>query len=189
MTAKHILELLRSKHEDDVFVPECKSGPTQNTKHRRLDAWVMKKSWASFNTIGYEIKVSRSDFLSDEKITSYFPLCNQLFVVCPAGVIKSADELPQGVGWMQVASTGNLLITKKRAQFREIDDPVMLYRYILMWRAVITDVGEKEDSVRYWKQWLENKKINYELGCHVSKALSEEIKKYAISMRKENEDC
>lgn len=63
ITAKAILELLRAKHAEDVFVPECKTGPSQGHDHSRFDAWVMKKSWANAATIGYEIKVSRSDFL------------------------------------------------------------------------------------------------------------------------------
>jgi hypothetical protein len=54
ITAPQILELLRVKHEGDVFVPECKTGPSQGHDHSRFDAWVMRKSWANAETIGYE---------------------------------------------------------------------------------------------------------------------------------------
>lgn len=187
-TAREILELLRQRHAEDLFVPECKNGPTWTGHHRRLDAWVMKKSWSSFNTIGYEIKVSRSDFLADQKMSDYIPLCNDFFVVCPPGVIKFASELPLEAGWLQVTGTGNRLIIKKRAQHRQIDDPIMLYRYILMCRTQITTEHQLEvDQSEFWKGWLEKREIDRFLGRRVSKALAVEIKKYAEDMQEENE--
>ena len=189
MTARDIVELLRVKHAEDLFVPECKNGPTWTGHHRRLDVWVMKKSWSSFNTIGYEIKVSRSDFLGDQKMTEYIPLCNDFFVVCPPGVIKYESELPPEAGWLQVTGTGNRLITKKRAQHRQIEDPIMLYRYILMCRTHITgeSAGREEDQAAYWARWLEKKEVNASLGYRVSKALAKEIHKYAETVQEENE--
>jgi hypothetical protein len=65
MNSYEIITLLKQKHYDDIFIPECKDGPTQLGSHLRMDAWVMKKSWANSCFIGYEEKVSRSDFLQD----------------------------------------------------------------------------------------------------------------------------
>ena len=66
MTSNLIKSLLAVRHAKDVFVEECKNGPTHNTKTLiKLDAWAMSRSWANPHTFGYEIKVSRSDFLSD----------------------------------------------------------------------------------------------------------------------------
>jgi len=62
MTAKDIIKILSHKHRDDVFVTECKNGPS-NRGYLRLDAWVMARSWARPKVTGYEVKVSRSDFL------------------------------------------------------------------------------------------------------------------------------
>jgi hypothetical protein len=61
VSANVLLKALAQRHKDDVFVPECKNGPTQTGSHRRLDAWVMLKTWSPVTMIGYEIKVSRSD--------------------------------------------------------------------------------------------------------------------------------
>jgi len=187
MTAKEVLDLLRKRHIDDLFVPECKNGPTWTQHHRRLDAWVMKKSWESFNTIGYEIKVSRSDFVGDQKMGEYLSLCNDFFVVCPPGVIKFESELPPEAGWLQVA--GSRLITKKRAQHRKIEDPIMLYRYILMCRTKIANEsnGQNEEKLEYWKNWLQKKEISTHLGYQVSKALAKEIQQYAINVQGEND--
>src|SRR5258706_16426649 len=56
LAAEQLLALLAEKHAADVFVPECKDGPSQGTQHFRMDAWAMLKSWSNPLTIGYEIK-------------------------------------------------------------------------------------------------------------------------------------
>lgn len=43
MDAGTIVALLRTKHAEDVFVDECKDGPTHYGHHLRMDAWAMKK--------------------------------------------------------------------------------------------------------------------------------------------------
>ncbi len=52
---------------------------------------------------GFEIKVSRGDFLSEmkdpTKSQAVFKFCNRWSVVTPTGLIK-AEELPQTWGWM-----------------------------------------------------------------------------------------
>lgn len=191
MTSNKILELLKQRHSKDVFVPECKDGPTWTKDgHRRLDAWVMTRSWSHFALIGYEIKVSRSDFLSDKKMRFYLPLCNAFYVVCPPGVVKSIDELPEGTGMLMPTSTGSRLLTKKRASFREIEPPIKLYEYVIMCRSKITSHPEWEDlgSVEYWENWLKTKEVNHRLGELVSKGLSETIKKYRDEIAEENRD-
>src|SRR5690242_5105664 len=108
-----IRKLLAAKHAEDVLVPECKDGPTQGGSHRRMDAWVMSKSWANPCVTGYEIKVSRSDFLGDEKWRTYLPLCNEFYFVAPSGIIEP-DELPPEAGLLCVSSTGTVLFRKKK---------------------------------------------------------------------------
>lgn len=62
-----IVALLAARHVNDVFIPECKDGPTQSGSHLRMDAWAMNKSWAHPCAIGYEVKVTRADFIGDNK--------------------------------------------------------------------------------------------------------------------------
>ena len=87
ITANKIQSLLAVKHSKDIFVPECKDGPTHTADHLRMDAWVMKRSWVRPLSIGYEIKISRQDFLNDQKWHSYLNYCNEFYFVCPAGLI------------------------------------------------------------------------------------------------------
>jgi hypothetical protein len=94
----------------DVFITECKNGETWGARDLyKLDAWVLKRTYSPLTTIGYEIKVSRSDFENDQKWTNYIDLCHEFFFVCPGGLIRATD-LPSSVGLIWVSSTGNLHI-------------------------------------------------------------------------------
>lgn len=164
-----ILDLLATRHSKDVFVPECKDGPTHTAAHLRMDAWAMRRSWSHPDTFGYEIKLFRSDFLRDTKWPGYLPLCNYLYFVAPAGVIEKS-EVPEQCGLLQPTSTMSSLRTIKRAPRREVEIPESLFRYVLMSRAQIVAVGEF-DTVAYWRGWLENRERQRELGHSVSRRL------------------
>jgi len=181
--------MIERRHTNDVFVPECKDGATQFGSHVRLDAWAMKRSWAHPLTTGYEIKVSRSDFLRDTKLPAYLDLCNQLYLVCAPGVCDP-DEVPEQCGLLIPAKTGSRLFTKRKAQHREIDEPSALYKYVLMSRAVISAYprwNDSESSVQFWTKWLENRELDRRLGERVGKALREEIKGRVTEAERENE--
>lgn len=176
-----ILKLLATKHAEDVFVPECKDGPSHGSMVK-LDAWAMVKSWAKPCATGYEIKVSRSDFLRDKKWPAYLPMCNELYFVCPPNVIKP-EECPEPCGLMYVASTGNRLFTKKRAPWREVTIPEEVFRYILMCRVRIiasdfngsSEQSSREARTKYWRQWLEDRKASKKLGYSVSEHIARHV--------------
>ncbi len=175
ISANDILRLLKSRHSEDVCVSECKNGPTQTKNHRRLDLWVFKRSWSPITMFGYEIKVSRSDFLKDDKWPSYLELCNHFYFVCPHGLIAS-DEVPEGTGLLWVAKTGGRVYVKKKAARREIEPPADLLFYVLMARTEIKEVGiMRTDKVAYWKDWLARKKEKRDLGYEVSKRIREHV--------------
>ena len=189
MTSGEIIHLLAAKHINDVFVPECKNGATWTGSHIRLDAWTMNRSWAHLCMTGYEVKVSRSDFMNDKKWPGYLNLCHELYFVTPKGIIQK-DELPAEVGLMEVAGTGRVLITRKKAQHRSIDPPAELLVYILMCRTKIQrDDRDRDNSVR-WREWLAQKKENRNLGYDVSRAIRDHVSKVEcenLRLRKVNE--
>ena len=173
ITSHEVLDLLATRHSKDVFVPECKDGPTQYVEnYSRLDAWVMPRSWAHPACTGYEIKVSRSDFLGDEKWTDYLPLCNRLYFVAPAGVIEKG-EIPEPCGLLRVTKNAKRLMTVKRAPFRQVQIPEDLWRYILMCRTQITppNMNSTQSPVDYWRGWLRQKVEDREFGRLVSQEI------------------
>ena len=163
MSQAQLTQLLAARHSADLFVPQCKTGPTHYAGHgelKILDAWAMRKSWAQPTTFGYEIKMSRGDFLGDDKWRGYLDYCSQLYFVCPSGVIDPA-ELPGYVGLLVASKNMKRLYCKRKAVEREVEIPESLWRYILMWRTEVT--GDQESRTNngrgadYWRKWLAQK--------------------------------
>jgi hypothetical protein len=184
MTSDTIMDLLAAKHSQDVFVAECKAGPSQ-FGGPRMDAWAMRKSWAHPCYTCYEVKVSRSDFLSDVKWVTYLDLCNEFYWVCPSGLIN-VSEIANGCGLLHVSKTGTKLFTKRKAQHRTIGPPVGVLEYILMWRATVGPIANHLTDRQYWAQWLEHRADDREFGYRVSKALRDTIETRINQVAAEN---
>ena len=178
--ANDIVKLLRQRHAEDVFVSECKNGPSQVGSHLRLDGWAMKKSWASPLVIGYEVKVSRSDFLRYDKWRGYLPMCNCLYFVTAPGVAQES-EIPEECGLIVTSTNGARLLTKKKAPYREVLIPESVFRYIIMCRARIggeMDFENLQASRRaFWESWLKEKQWNREIGYQVRRELARVVEK------------
>ena len=127
--ALQIIKLLAKRHSKDMFFTEVKDGSTSmRSRHSRMDAVAIPLSWAHYNIQGYEVKVSRSDFLNDQKWMAYLPMCNQLYWVCAADVCD-ISEIPEPCGL--ITCNGKSLKTVKKAPYREIDPPVEMYKYLM----------------------------------------------------------
>ena len=173
-SSANIVALLAQRHSKDVFVPECKDGATQTRSHVRLDAWAMNRSWANACSFGYEIKVSRADFVQDNKWPAYLKLCNQFYFVAPPNLIDPA-ELSPDCGLLVVAGEGpgTRLLTKKKAPYRDVEIAEDLYRYILMCRVQVAPESPLETAEQRWRNWLARKAETRTLGYEVSKAIRE----------------
>ena len=189
MTARQLITLIASRHTNDLFVPECKDGATIFGSHFRLDAWAMKRSWVKPVSTGYEVKVSRSDFLRDNKIPAYIDLCNELYLVAPSGVVNP-EELPEGCGLLVPASTGSRLFIKRKAAYREIEEPALLYKYILMSRAIIDSKQrwiESKSRREYWLEWAERRQFNRDFGNNLRGVLRRVVDRQITEVAKEND--
>jgi hypothetical protein len=176
--AQILLNFLRQKHDADVFVPECKDGPTHYTNYLRMDAWVMTRSWANPMSIVYEIKCSRNDFLNDQKWRNYLHYCNEFYFVTPKGTIQP-NELPAEVGLLEGTTNLKRLICRKRAVYRDLEVPESVYRYILMCRARIVseynpDMTREERLAMYVKRLDSPFKLT---GLKIARQIREYIEK------------
>jgi hypothetical protein len=109
ITAKHICALSDQKYSiphKHMVAFEVANG-TGGAADRRADAVAMEY-WPSngLEITGYEIKVSRSDWLNElkqpEKAYAISQYCDRWYVIAPKGVIKDA-ELPEGWGFIQAS--------------------------------------------------------------------------------------
>jgi hypothetical protein len=183
--AADLVGLLAARHAEDVFVPECKDGPSHGSDMLRLDVWAMKKSWSNPCVTGYEIKVSRSDFQRDEKWRGYLACCNEFYFVCPHGLLKP-EEIPEPAGLLVASATGSILYKKKKAGWRDAQIPDTVYRYILMCRAKITRDNGPVKNREYWERWLRDQKIDREFGWNVRGRIKDAFEKRVAEVTEEN---
>lgn len=175
VTDQVIKKALKQKHYSDVFFTEVKNGPTWTARHFRLDAWAMKKSWRNSNMLGYEIKVSRSDFLADKKWKNYLPLCNTFYFVCPKGLIKK-DEIPDDVGLIYYNPEKDSLKTVKAPAYRKIEPPTDLFIYLLMCR-IDRDYENKIEKVLHFREFIRNDLRSRYIGQQLRKKTAQTLKK------------
>lgn len=132
MNADQIKILLNEKFYDgakNLIGFEINEG-TGGAGGRRADA-IAFYLWPSndYKLIGFEIKVSRADWLNElkqpEKSLPIAQFCDEWYLVAPIGVL-GIDELPKSWGYIQASKSG--LRTKIRAPKRtpvEPDKPFM----------------------------------------------------------------
>lgn len=186
ITAAMIVRLLEQKHAKDIFVAECKDGPTHVGSHLRMDGWAMPRSWSNPQVSAYEIKVSRQDFLQDNKWPAYLEYCNLFYFVTPPKLIDQS-ELPDGVGLIECTRNAARLLTRRKAAHRKVEIPESLFRYVLMSRATITPPNlNHRDSRAQWEAWLRQREKDRTLGYRVRGKIREIYAENVEKVQREN---
>ena len=176
VTSTDIKIALSHKHIKDFFLTECKSGSTWFTvpgDMKILDALAIRKSWANPCFTGYEIKVSRGDFLRDSKFYRYEEICNCLYLVCPKGMIDRT-ELPESVGLMVYDPDKKTLTTRKKAIYREITYSPDLLLYIIYSRLDSDRYPFFDSKRKYFEEYVAQKKNSKDLAYYVRTRLVQE---------------
>jgi hypothetical protein len=139
MTEADILQKLFAWHKEhgELFFSHVKTGSSwlSGQQLRILDGLAVKISWTKPSFMGYEIKVSRGDFLRDKKHTEYLPYCTTFYFVCPDKMIRK-DEVEGDIGLIYCREDGSLR-TVKRAVSVEPDVNALnsLLRYLVYYRS------------------------------------------------------
>jgi hypothetical protein len=172
--SNEIKRALANKHQQqgDFFIAECKDGSTGHVGLRILDGLAIKKSYTRTldRFIGYEIKVSRSDFQRDAKMYSYLELVNQLHIVTPTGLIDRT-EVPTEMGLVWYNPTTQTFTLKKAAPKRLIEINTNMLLYIIFSRIESDRYPFHNGKEHYFEDWLADKMSNQELGCRVRSKL------------------
>lgn len=171
--SQDIKKALSVRHRLDLFLTEVKNGPTM-TGLKVIDALAVAKSWSKPCISGYEIKVSRNDFIRDTKWPAYLEMTNRFSFVCPKGLI-SPDDLPKNVGLIYFNPDKGTLYTKRAPIFRQIDLPENMLYYLLMNRVDSASYPFFNNKAEYFKEYLENKSGNKGLGKAVKTKLTKEV--------------
>jgi hypothetical protein len=181
-TSDQVIALLRVKHGEDVFVTECKDGPTQGVgQYSRMDAWSMPRSWTRPAITAYEVKVTRSDFVRDDKWRSYLWCCNEFYFATAPGVIE-ASELPPEAGLLEMSKTGGRLFLRKKSTYREFTTIEQyrslenVFRYVLMARCIIREEWTpNRATAQFWEEQLalsvDKRRYGHRLGRRIGEMI------------------
>lgn len=107
MSTKEITEslILSFNPEEWIAVPEV----AVRGCNGRIDVCaVRRRQYLRKQIRGYEVKISRSDFLSDvgsQKWRKYLSVCHQVYFATPAGLLRK-EEIPSGAGLIVLGDKG-----------------------------------------------------------------------------------
>lgn len=180
ITSTDIKVALKEMHNSrsTYFITECKTCSTYFPDPQGLlifDGLAITKSYTKPCIVGYEIKVSRSDFLGDNKWHLYLQYCNEFFFVVPKGLV-SKDELPEGVRLIYYDPDAKQeLRTVKKAQYRKIEEPVGVYKYIIYSRLEEDRIPFYEDRATYAEDYIEDKSYKKAIGDQLGSKMAVEL--------------
>lgn len=166
VTSTEIKKALSEYNYKDYFITECKTCSTYFPDPQgmlKFDGLAIRKSYTNPCITGYEIKVSRGDFLQDAKWHLYLQYCNEFYFVVPAGLISKA-EVPDNVGLIYYYPETNILRKKKKALWRNIEEPVGVYKYIIFSRLEQDRLPFYESRAEYARDYLQDKSEKRKLG-------------------------
>lgn len=130
VTECEITKALKAKHYKDIFAAQVKMGQAGS---KIMDAVVIKPTWTPVTLIGYEIKVSRADFLNDQKYPHYMKTCTIFSFVAPKGVVQK-DELPSNAGLIEYNPNTQRLRTVKKAPYNKVEIMPEVLLHIMFWK-------------------------------------------------------
>lgn len=122
------------KHRRDLWYTEVKTGPSTLQQTVRLDGLAIRPSWTAPLFSGYEVKVSRQDFIRDTKWQAYLAYCHRFSFVCPDGLI-APGELPEEVGLYWINAHGRLRCVRIPRGRILPELPASLLYYLILSRA------------------------------------------------------
>ncbi len=181
---------------DDVFLTEVKNGKTwDNRELLRMDAIAIRKSWVNPCVTGYEVKVSRNDFLRDDKWPGYLNYCNEFYFACPVDLIQP-EELPPEVGLIYYNPEKDNIRTIRKAVYRQVEIPVDMLWYLIMTRVKSDNRHPFFSSQREMLEaWVEDKVIKKQLGLNVANKtftqiyeLKEQVKRLESQIKRYEHD-
>lgn len=173
VTSNQIKAALAKKHgEREFFMAEVKNGPTgvMTGQLLQFDGVAIYKSWSHPQIRGYEIKVSRSDFLRDIKYSQYLPYFHEFYFVVPAGMVQR-QEVEENIGLMWYNPETGVITTKKKAVWRNIEIDALMLLYVIMYRLDSDRLPFHSTKADYWRDWAEGRISDRELGNQVRSKL------------------
>lgn len=165
-----ILRAIERRHKEDFFTTEAfLSAP--GGRSRRLDGLAIRYSYSAPLITGYEVKISRSDFLRDDKWPEYVGEVSQLYFACPEGLIRQ-NELPEEVGLLYYNPETACVRTIRKAKRRDITPSWEMMMRLVLNRTVRERHPYFSSSKEAILAFMEEKEHNHQLAYQLSGRIS-----------------
>ena len=178
LRADEVLLALSRRHAQDLWLTEVKTGPTWTAavgQLHRIDGIAIKRSWTAPCITGYEVKISRQDWVRDEKWHAALPDCHAFYCACPPDLIQP-EELPAEVGLIWVLAGGRVSVRRKAVR-RDVDlSPLLLY-HIVISRTEPDRHPFFSGTREALEAWVADKKARQGLGIRVRGHISDVVAK------------
>lgn len=165
---RQLAEDLADARDTPLIEVHCGS-PWMQRGVPRADVVNIRPSYTRFCIDIYEVKTSRSNFLSSinsGKWKKYLPHCHRLYFALPAGIV-SRDEVPVPAGLIVRGSKGWTVV--KGAKNRKTDIPQMTILAFLFYRKkVLSDLKRRHYILTGYNRTRNRLKA---LGKRVAKAV------------------
>lgn len=173
VSSNDIKNALRKRYHYDScgFYTEIDAGPDALGRSFRLDGVNLRVSGNSMLADvkgmfvqGFEIKVSRSDFLRDSKWNLYWDYVNTLTLVCPKGMVKP-NEVPEKFGLMYYNPDSKTLRYRRKPSINENADTSSVKDSILVrlfYGMPNDDYGKRRYETA--KEYIDEKDFRVEVG-------------------------
>ncbi len=191
MTTPELLEKLHAYYKAKpsgswAFITQLRNGTGWNSTTRTADAMAMGL-WPSsgLQLVGFELKVSRSDWLhevkSPDKHQEMKQFCDKWYLVVPDESIIKEGELPEDWGLMVASGRGRTIKVKKEAPSLA---PVDVDRLLLA--SIFRNVTEKmipyemhQNALKQTKQYAEENILRINKGrLEEAKKVEAQIKEF-----------
>lgn len=174
--------MLAKKYLDSrwFFMTEVKNWQSYNEWELCImDAVAISKSRAKFKIIWFEIKVSRWDFLQDQKWHAYLKYSHEFRFVVPEGLIKK-EELPDNIGLMYAKEDWTFKVVK-RAKHEEKQIPADFFKYIIFSR-IDSQYPKEVPNKQFLQDYIDGKIQSKELGRKLWGKMWKELANMSIEL-------
>lgn len=179
--------ICKYRHKEEFTITNLKCGSTWfTTELAIMDLCAIKKSYSKPCITGYEVKVSRNDFLRDEKWPNYLQYCHRFSFACPKGIITKDDIRAIGnksVGLVTINEHG-MPYTAVKPVYRPIELDAEFMLAIIINRMDSDRIPFYSSKAEYMKDWYKNKISDSELGRHYTRTIAKRMVKQAYELER-----
>lgn len=180
VSSADIMSALRDRYGFEFcgLYPEVDTGTDDLNRRYRIDAVLAHRVDGRITFEGFEVKISRGDFLRDNKWQLYANYVDALSLVCPYGMV-SPEEVPRGFGLMYYNPKTRKLRFKRKPQTNP-DADTRPVEDLIFARLAYRDIDGKRHRDRFAdaETYVREGKLYKDLGKTFGTALARDAQCY-----------